>query len=119
MDDIQGYAFYEKVKAYLRGDLSIEELDRWIVEQLPSLMPPRDDAVSELAGLIQLWVSEVNQGHRAPDEVRSLLQEALRRQGAILVSVHVGKQSDTGSANDAPPFFMWPAEAQVLSASRR
>lgn len=118
MDDIQDANFFEKVRSYLRGDMLLDELDRWIVERLPALVPPRQDAVSELAGLIQLWVSELGQGHRDPEEVRSSVREYLRRHGPVVLSHRIGVHPESGSANAPTPLFM-QGEFQVLSFSRR
>lgn len=118
MDDIQDADFFEKVRSYLKGDMPLDELDRWIVERLPALVPPRQDAVSELAGLIQLWVSELGQGHRDPEEVRSSVREYLRRHGPVVVSFRVGVHPESASASTPIHLFM-RGEFQVLSFSHR
>jgi len=116
--DIQDFIFFEMVRSYLNGRVSIEELDRWIVERLPSFVPPRQDAVSALAGSIQLWVAEMNAGHRSPDEVRAMVREHLERQGPVIVSADVDVRSGSASANVVAPLFMGSAGAQVWSVSR-
>src|SRR5579872_1672388 len=61
-----------KVRAYLSENLSLEELDGWIVRNLHAFLPPRRDVYSGLASVMQLWVSEFQRGHRTEAEIRQL-----------------------------------------------
>ncbi len=119
MDAIQDSDFFEMVRSYVRGEISLDELDQWIVERLPSFAPPRQDAVSELAGLIQLSAFEVSQGHRDAQDVRSLVEEYLRRREPIVVSYQVGVHPESASTNVPIPIFTGWREVRVLSFSHR
>ncbi len=77
---------FERAQAFVRSDLSLDVLDDWIVEHLPSLLPPRDNAASRLAGSIQLWIAEMNRGHRSAEEIRVLVADYLRSNVPIVLS---------------------------------
>lgn len=82
----QDAIFLAKVNAYIRGEITLSDLDLWVMINLRPFLPPRRDSISEVAGLIQLWVAERNQGHRTVDEVRELIAAYIREIPTITVT---------------------------------
>lgn len=67
-----------KISAYLHEEIPLRELDAWIVSNMQAFLPPRRDSISAIAGRIQLWISEKNQGHRTLSEIQELVKGSLR-----------------------------------------
>jgi hypothetical protein len=86
-----------KVMDYLNERISLDDLDEWIVENLLAFVPPRKDTLSELAGRIQLWISELRRGDRVESEVRQLIQDYLSSQQTFILPI--GPTRYSSSAN--------------------
>lgn len=101
-----------KVTEYLlREGLSLNELDLWIISNIAAFRPPRRDSASELAGLIQLWVAERNQGHRDSEEIRELISVYFRNNATFTVN--------DGSVFSETTSLTSQVEAPVVAVSAR
>ncbi len=99
-------------QAFSRGALALVEFDNWIVLHLPSFLPPHRDAASQLAGLIQLWVAELNQGHRNQDEIRALVGDYMREHAMFMLSEDLVIASSQNEAVQSPVMLI-PVGPQI------
>jgi hypothetical protein len=119
MELIRDAGFLEKVTSYLRGEISLSYLDDWIVAHLPVLVPPRRDIVSELAGLMQLWISESREGHRDEAGIRALVEDYLRHHETLVVFYGPVLRSSSANSSIIPmPVSIGPQGAQVALSLR-
>ncbi len=95
MEQLTSRAFVERVQAYLTGASSLALLDQWIMENLETLLQKRT-LWDELALEIQVWVAELNQGHRDEAEIRGLIQAFVDRHAVV---IQTGERVSFGSNN--------------------
>lgn len=110
------------VEAYLRQEISLSELDRWIIDNLGFFLAEPRDSSSDLAGAIQRWLAEMSHGHRAEREFRQLVEDHLRRQKTVVLSLGENFLTATSSNSNVsgPALGITPQEeVQVLSFSHR
>src|SRR2546426_7914376 len=53
----------EKLARYLRGEISLDHLEDWVVEQSWNMHRDSDDAAQQLAAAIELRLAEHSSGH--------------------------------------------------------
>ena len=72
------YEIYNKVIQYLNGDIKLSDLENWIVPNLERVvnLPPSPER--DLAGEIELGLSEMTAGHRTENEFKTELRELLQ-----------------------------------------
>ena len=69
----------DRIARYLSFEISLEELENWVIHHLPELAadPQSDD--SALAAAVELCLAEFSDGIRTEEEIRSYLRDALEK----------------------------------------
>ena len=75
----------QSLDTYLRGEISLSELDRWLAPFLPVLMDAPDSTGARLAGAIELAAAEFSEGFRTERAIKQWLR-AYRSRQAIYVA---------------------------------
>lgn len=104
MEQLNSRAFVERVQAYLAGASSLGVLDQWIMERIETFLARRTPW-DELALELQVWVAEMNQGHRDEGEVRQLIQAFVDRHAVVVRAsepVAFGSSNVTSSGSVIP-----------------
>ena len=79
----------QHLDSYLRGEISLAELDRWMAPYLPVLMDAPDSTGGRLAGAIELAVAEFSDGFRTDRAIKQWLR-AYRARQAIYITAFAG-----------------------------
>jgi len=66
---------YSKAGEYLLRKITLQELESWLVSMLPTYLQNPDSSVTELAGLIELGLAEINADIRSERGFRNLLKQ--------------------------------------------
>jgi uncharacterized protein YlxP (DUF503 family) len=67
-----------KVSQYLDHQITLSELEEWIVSSLSYLVSLAPSTVQELVGTVELGLAEMSNGSRSEDEFRDMLQNFVR-----------------------------------------
>lgn len=110
MAQLETRAFVERVQAYLAGKASLAELDQRIMEHLEAFFQ-KETPWDDLALEIQLWVAELNQGHRDEAEIRELIRAFVDRHAVV---VEKTEQHAFGSNNVTSTGYTMP-EGQAVA----
>jgi len=76
----------DMIARYISSEISLEELEDWLIRHLPELAadPNSDDAA--LAGAVELCLAEYSDGIRTEEEIRRYLRDALDDHNTVVVS---------------------------------
>lgn len=77
------YELSEKVTKYLDKEISLSELEEWIVPRLPIFLQSPQSSDAEVISAFELGLAEMTDSIRTEDEFRKLLQQALSEQSEI------------------------------------
>jgi len=72
-----------KTFQYLGHQITLEELEDWLVPHLPRYLSMEPCSESELAGAIELGLAEMSAEQRTEDEFRATLQEFVKTHPAL------------------------------------
>jgi hypothetical protein len=70
----------DRTRVYLNGDITLHDLESWIVPRLESLLADRGSMTYLLAGAIEFGLAEISIG--------DIDEEAFRRQLQVFLSAH-------------------------------
>jgi hypothetical protein len=73
------YELEEKVLQYVNYEISLEQLEDWLVPRLPAFLVFSDSSDSDVVAAIELSLAEISDGIRTEDELRDLLFDVLRK----------------------------------------
>lgn len=73
----------DRIALYISGDISLHELEDWLVPNLPALIQDPVSAEADLVAAIELCLAEYSAGFRDEDYVRNYLREALLKHNTI------------------------------------
>jgi len=103
-----------KLKEYLEGQITLWDLESWLVPRLAYFVHNLDSSEAKLAGTIELCLSELRAGIRSERSVRTLLSRHFADMPAIL-SVYPPRISDNETSSSTPlpriMIFDWPAQS--------
>ena len=86
---------------FVSSELSVEQIEDWIVPRLATLIEHPDSANSQVAAAVELALAELSTGIRSEAEARSLVKEALDEQRLTWVEYPEGTAEVTTSATAA------------------
>ncbi|MBI2942385.1 MAG: hypothetical protein HYY04_18305 [Chloroflexi bacterium] len=66
------------VTRYLRGEVFVGDVHRWLASHTTWLLTAPPDSATELAGALELALAEMELGHATEDDLRSGILEFLR-----------------------------------------
>lgn len=88
------------VDKYVQKNISLEELEDWIVPRLPFFFRLPLSQASEFVAGIELGLAEISNGSRTEEEFRNMLSELLREADTIWLSYPLSNElSVSSSAN--------------------
>ena len=92
----------EKVTEFVESNISLSELEEWLVPRLPSFMREPYSADSDVVAEIELGLAEINDGIRTTEELRNNLKRVLENHSLqfVLTLVDRSQHSEvrTGSS---------------------
>ena len=80
----------QSLDSYLRGEISLVVLDRWMAPFLPVLMDAPDSAGARLAGAVELAAAEFSDGFRTERAIKQWLRAYRARQGIYVTVLNDG-----------------------------
>ena len=77
----------DMIARYISAEISLEELENWVVRHLPELAadPQSDD--SALAAAVELCLAEYSDGIRSEAEIRRYLRDSLAEHKTVIISL--------------------------------
>jgi hypothetical protein len=69
----------DKVLQYVEREITVEELEDWLVPRLPLYATREDTPDSDLSAAVELGLAEMNDGIRTEDEFRCFVATAVRQ----------------------------------------
>jgi hypothetical protein len=98
----------DKINQYLDNQITISELEEWLVPREPFLLREPESDDSDIIGAIELGLAEMSAGLRVEDDLRRLFREALEgKPSTIWVGDQVTKAffvTGSSSINMKPVF---------------
>lgn len=75
----------DKIARYISSEISLEELENWLVQNLPNLAsdPQSDD--TSLAAAVDLCLAEFSEGLRSEDNIKQYLRDALNELNTVYI----------------------------------
>ncbi len=99
---------FRKVFQYLDSEISVEDIEDWLVPHLYEFLALPLCSASELAGVIELGLAEMSGGQCSEDDFRSLLKRYIQEHDTITIDMRPPELvCATGSTNT--PQIMFPA----------
>lgn len=91
----------EKVRDYLDEEISIQELEEWLVPREPIFLSQPDSEDEDIISAIELGLAEIDTEIRTEEEFRNFLSDVLRKYLVIWIAypASTSKQTKSGSAN--------------------
>ena len=90
---------------YLAGDLTLDDLQEWLVPRLGGFLVDPHCTASELAGLLELCFADIAAGEADEDELRDLIGDFIRTNDTIVLASAV--RATTGNAmTSIEPLFV-------------
>jgi hypothetical protein len=91
----------EKIHQYLEKQITIGELEEWLVPREPLLLRQLESDDSDIIGAIELGFAEMSSGYQTEDELRNTLREAIQEKTTSIWAVEgpVKVQIVTGTAS--------------------
>ena len=91
---------------YLEGDLTLDDLQEWLVPRLGSFLVDPHCTASELAGLLELCFADIAAGEADEDELRGLISDFLRaNETIVLASASAVQTATTNATVSIQPIF--------------
>lgn len=123
---ITSIEIYTKLSEYLSNQISLSELESWLVRVIPIYLENVDSPIVELIGLIELGFAEINAGIRSERSFKYLLKKypGVRTSTALKSNPFGISSSTTLSLNNSSfitgsPFVKesqpWHSELQVAN----
>jgi hypothetical protein len=89
---------------YLEGDLTLDDLQEWLVPRLGIFLVDPHCTASELAGLLEVCFADIAAGEADEDEVRDLIGDFLRTNEMIVLANVVRTTTSNARASIQPLF---------------
>jgi hypothetical protein len=97
---------FSRVSDYIEREITLRDLESWLVYMLPVYLSKPDSAASELASMIELGLAEINAGIRSEQGLRRLLTQHIAANSIKSESYpHQSSTSDTISS--ASTVLVW------------
>jgi hypothetical protein len=80
---------------YLERDLTLDDLQEWLVPRLGAFLVDPHSTASELAGLLELCFADTAAGEADENELRDLIDDFIRTNSTIVLASPV----QTGTSN--------------------
>lgn len=97
--DMFSLEILDRTRAYLNGDITLHDLESWIVPQLELLVAERGSMIYLLAGAIELGLAEMSIGdideEAFREQLRGFLSAHHRVFGGVTRSLVISAASDT------------------------
>lgn len=92
------------VDAYLERNISLEQLEEWLVPRLPFFFKPPYSSASELATEIEMGLAEIGDKTLTEKEFRTSLRDFFNRQITFALNYpDVSEEDYEGSSNQSFP----------------
>src|SRR5262245_17500256 len=89
----------DRVRSYVEGHITLDDFEVWFVPATLAVHQSDAQAAQELAGTINLWLSEFSNGDRTESEMHDLFNELLPRvEFALASDWFVPAPASSGSA---------------------
>jgi len=88
---VSGNAIRERLISYLLGEISLAELEEWVVSETWNVHQTGDQSTQDLVFSVELLLAEHSSGHRTEEELR----EEFRK---LLSTVHMQASLGPGQA---------------------
>ena len=110
----------ELLANYLRGDISLDQFEDWLVERSWNMHRDSDGAAQKLAAAIELRLAEYSSGHLSDNDLRKELVPIVTSYNPKLDVDWASESVPTSSSCNStvqvvPPFALsWPVGGLVL-----
>jgi hypothetical protein len=74
----------EKILHYINKDITLEDLEDWLIPKLPIYIKSPDSTDSDIISALELGLAELSNGIRSEEELRTYLKECLQH---VIVSL--------------------------------
>lgn len=99
------YELYDKVMQYIVGEISVSELEEWLVPRYPFLLRDPESDDSDLIGAIELGLAEMGSGIRTEEELKEELKDEIHGK-TILVGGVPGQGSSVQTTSSVVNTFI-------------
>lgn len=96
----------EKVTELIENKITVEELEKWMVPQLPILAADPDSDDADMTSAIELGLAEMSDNIRSYDEFIHYLREVLQEKAELVIKQPATITSSTGENVFVPFSFV-------------
>jgi len=91
-----------RLQDYLRRRATLQDMESWLVPRLPLYLDDPDSAAGQLAGAIELLLSELHAGLRTERSLRAALRRYHTRLQTIWIRYPSVEAEDTATSSSTP-----------------
>ncbi|HVC33421.1 MAG TPA: hypothetical protein VNL16_07920 [Chloroflexota bacterium] len=95
--------FLGTVAAYIRHEIDLRQLNEWMARHTSWMMNADSDRDSQVAGIIDLNLAEIEAGHASEEDLRQELHQFFKTNPDLVVAMPWQTESDAERTTLPPP----------------